>query len=297
LTRRGSLPLEFDVVPGVWLPECFPDYENFRSQAWADRQQQRSAEKRDTETDGPIWHVTRIDRLPSGEGLKLTVQRATFADVIATAQEQILHQKHRGAMVQDWLACNWRPRDPSVPFYSAANQLMVLLMVITRDNKLVLARQSSSGLAVPRVWANSVVGHVNAYRDIQSDCNRQMLPSPFDAANREASEEIGLTITPDDIEWMALIVGLRLGSYSLYGEVRPKLTAEQIEREYFPNRGCLNKISKISFIEFTPAAIAKRLQTRDLTNLCKLGLALCLWRCGQAEILCPQETDEWAYLR
>lgn len=294
--NRTSLRLAFEARRGLWLPgDNFADYEEFRKQTWFARQEKRKREGRNAEHDDLVWHVEQI-ALPTCQDesatLKLTVQRACYSDVVTTAQDPALQSPLGHTTVQSCLASAWLPGDPSLPFYPAANQLMVLLMLTTKDDKVLLARQGITGAGAKGLWANSVVGHVHGYDD-NDNLER---PDPTKTASREAKEEIGAEVGVQQVKWMALVVGLKYGSFSLHGEVNCDLTSEQILTNWFAKRSKPEEISEIKFVGLDKAAIAQRLEVRDYTNLCELGLGLCLWRRGLGEIACPSITDKWAFM-
>ncbi len=294
--NRTSLCMEFEAKRGLWLPgSAFPDYVRFREQTWTKRQEHRQREGHKAESDDHIWHVERIALLSAhGEprSLRLAVQRACYSDVVATAQDPALNSPVGNTTVQKRLASHWKPGDPSLPFYPAANQLMVVLMVTTKDNRVLVARQGISGAGAKGKWANSVVGHVHGYDD-NDDLER---PDPVRTASREAIEEVGVPVKAMDVQWMALVVGLRLGSFSLHGEVRCDLSSQEIISSYFPKRTKPEEISDWAFVELTPAAVAQRLEIMDYTNYFELGFALLLWRRGLSKIVYPPRSDRWAYM-
>lgn len=101
----------------------------------------------------------------------------------------------------------------------------------------------------------------------------------------------------DEIQWMALAVGLKMGSFCLHGEVKTNCTMKELLVHHWPRRTNATEVTNLEGIDFDPDAIAKRLAIRDYTNMCELGIALCLWRRGLAEIVSPIHSDELAFLK
>jgi 8-oxo-dGTP pyrophosphatase MutT (NUDIX family) len=295
--NRTSLGFSFEVNRGLWDPSpFFRDYKVFRANAWRERQNQRIQDGKSSEDPDLIWHVDRIHLDPphGSRSLKLTVQQALFSDVIATAESKRVKDwmpaSYGRVTLGEFLAGKWRERDNSHPFYPAANQLMVLLMVLTCDGKAVLARQGE-GAGAKGQWANSVCGHVHGYHD-SDDFGR---PDPGKAATREAIEEIGLRIEASQVRWMALVVGLVLGSVQLHGEVQTDLSEKEILKCFDDGRDNPEEIKNLDFVRLEAAEVANHLKVANCTNNARLGLALCLWRRGLANILYPLISHEWAY--
>ena len=116
-----------------------------------------------------------------------------------------------------------------------ANPLAVLLSVITQDNKIVFVRRTANLAEYPNTYHVAVAGsmcHCNPQDDTKKDFDTRegkIHPSPFRAACREASEEIGLQA--DDISklfFWGFGRDLTNGKPELLGSIETKINSKDL---------------------------------------------------------------------
>jgi hypothetical protein len=293
LSGRHHLELSCSVIPGQWkAPPGFRGYSHLRDEAWQEFSRNFLRMKKEPPIPKPIWHVSRI--VSDGKtAIDFNVQQADFRDILITGNYQglnlpVVTDQNEKCRVQDWLAGNWEPGNPSKPVLPGACQLVVDLMVITKEGSAVLSRQGPDNPDAAGSWCPSVSTVVNP----KMDSDDTQLPDLIRAVSRGCKEELGLETDGTAVQWLGVAAGLKYGSFTAFGMLKTSRTKQEIQESVAENLKKIKRdpthviqVTSVEFLALTPEKIAARLTACDYRPYLELGLALLLWSKGEAEIL------------
>jgi len=291
-SKTGLLPL-FTVIPGQWQPPTgFTGYANLRNAAWHELVENYSRMKKEPPNPKAAWHVRRIVETQASS-IALEIMQADYRDILVTATQQGLQHaidtsSGNERTVRQWLAASWQAGDSSEPVLPGSRHLVVNLMVLTKDGSVVVSRQGPDSPESAGSWATSVSTVVNP----KTDCNSSDKPDLARAASRGCKEELNVETDGVSVRWLALAAGLKLGSHTFFGLLESPWSQEEIRKAVAQNveraksdstRVC--QVVEVDFLKLTSEAVGRRLKTNDYRPYLELGLALLLWRNGEAEIV------------
>ena len=292
LSKDGIKPL-FVTVPGQWQPPAgFSGYTSLRDEAWQELIANYSRMKKEPPNPKSAWHVRRIIATDNST-VALEIMQADYRDIMATATQQGLEhsiQTSTGTKctVRQWLASAWRAGDCSEPVLPGSRHLVVNLMVMTKDGSVVLSRQGPDSPESAGSWATSVSTVVNP----KTDCDSGEMPDLARAASRGCKEELNMETDGMSVRWLTMAAGLKLGSHTFFGLLESPWSKEEIRSAVAQNverarrdstRVC--QVVEVDFLKLSPEAVGQRLKSSDYRPYLELGLALLLWRSGNAEII------------
>jgi len=292
LSKTGLRPT-FSAMPGKWQPPPgFSGYALLRIQAWQEYGKSFSRMKKEPPNPKPIWHVDRIQSIRDSS-IKLEVCQADYADILVTGSYQGLEHPietdfNFKSTVKQWLATYWKVGDMTEPVLPGSRHLVVNLMILTNDGFAVLSRQGTDNLDSSGSWVTSTSTVVNPKTD--SD-NRQM-PDLTRAASRGCKEEMGMETDCEAVKWLTVAAGLKYGSITFFGVLESNWSRQEIiesvaqniqKAKKDPMRVC--EVIEVDFLKISPSAVIQRLKSCDYRPYLELGLALLLWRNGEATFL------------
>lgn len=288
-----SIAPEFQIRAGQWqAPPGFSGYDELRNAAWQEFSKNFLRMKKEPPIPKPIWHVAQIDSTNESP-VRLHLQQADFRDILVSGNYQglnfnILTDTNRKCTVREWLSSNWEPGDPTHPVLPGASQLVVNLMVIAKDGRAVLSRQGPDNPDSASCWCPSVSVVVNP----KIDCDNLQRVDVARAVSRGCKEELGLETDGKFVDWLTVAVGLKYGSFALLGILESDLPCCEIEESVFSNVKRLQRdpthicqVTSVEFIKVSVESVNSRLKISNYRAYMELGLALLLWRRGEAHIL------------
>jgi hypothetical protein len=291
LSKNGITP-SFSIIPGQWQPPVgFSDYANLRNEAWQELVSNYSRMKKEPPNPKSAWHVRNIAAADNST-IALEIIQADYRDIMVTATQQGLEHAVQTSLgtkctVRQWLAASWEAGNPSEPVLPSSRHLVVNLMIVTKGGSVVLSRQGPDSPESAGSWATSVSTVVNP----KTDCDSSVMPDLARAASRGCKEELNMETDGTSVRWLTLAAGFKFGSHTFFGlletpwskrEIQTAV-AQNIERaKRYSTRVC--QVVEVDFLELSPKAVAQRLRSHDYRPYLELGLALLLWRNGDAEI-------------
>ena len=290
LSKGGITPF-FSVVAGKWQPPVgVADYANLRDEAWQELVSNYSRMKKEPPNPKVAWHVQKIAAADNST-VSLEIMQTDYRDIMVTATQQGLEhavQTSTGAStVRQCLAASWKAGNPSEPVLPGSRHMVVNLMVVTKDGYIVLSRQGPDSPESAGSWATSVSSIVNP----KSDCDSGGMPDLSRAASRGCKEELNMVTDGTTVRWLTMAVGLKFGSHTFFGLLESPWSKEEIESAVARNvehakRSATHvcQVVEVDFLELSQKAVAQRLRSHDYRPYLELGLALLLWRKGEAEI-------------
>ena len=94
------------------------------------------------------------------------------------------------------------------------------------------------------------------------------------------------------VQWLTVAAGLKYGSITVFGLLESAWTRKEIEaavaknvKKIKLNPALVCEVVDVDFLELSAEKVARRLRSCDYRPYLELGLALLLWRSGQAEII------------
>jgi len=292
LSKDGSKPV-FSVIPEQWQrPAGFSGYTKLRDDAWQEFAANFVRMKKEPPNPKPIWHVRRLTS-KGNSVVELEVLQADYRDILVTGDYQGLnHQVEIGqgqkCTVREWLASYWNPGDSSEPVLPGARQLVVNLMVVTRDGFAVLSRQGQDNPESADSWCTSTSTVMNP----KIDSDSRQIPDLARAASRGCKEELGMETDGTSVRWLTVAAGLKYGSFTLFGVLESSWSKEEILKSVCRNvvkarrnRALVCEVVGVEFLRVTDEEIANRLKSHDYRPYLELGLALLLWQKGEAEFI------------
>lgn len=292
LSKTGITP-KFLIRPGQWqAPSGFSGYNELRNNAWQEFSRNYSRMKKEPPIPKPIWHVAGFHSVEEAV-VCLELQQSDFRDVLVAGNYQglnfnIVTDANKKCRVEEWLSSYWQPGDLSQPVLPGARQLVVNLMVISKDGRAVLSRQGADNPDSAGSWCPSVSVVVNP----KLDCDHLMNVDLLRAVSRGCKEEIGLDTDGGSAQWLTIAAGLKYGSITLYGVLESNVSCREIEGAVLRNVKRLQKdpthlcqVTSVEFLELSPKSVGARLKICNYRPYLELGLALLLWKQGDATIL------------
>jgi hypothetical protein len=290
LAKEG-ITATFCVIPEQWQPPAgFSGYTKLRDDAWQEFAANFVRMKKEPPNPKPIWHVRRLTSKRNSV-VELEVSQADYRDILVTGNYQGLnHQIEIGSgqkcTVREWLASHWNPGDSSKPVLPGARQLVVNLMVVTRDGFAVLSRQGQDNPDSAGSWCTSTSTVMNP----KTDSDSRQIPDLAQAASRGCKEELGMETDGTSVRWLTVAAGLKDGSITLFGVLESSWSKEEILKSVGRNvakarrnRALVCEVVDVEFLRVTDEKIANRLKSHDYRPYLELGLALLLWQKGKAE--------------
>ena len=292
LSKDGITP-KLQIRPGQWqAPAGFSGYNELRNTAWQEFSRNYSRMKKEPPIPKPIWHVAQID-WGKESVVRLNLQQADFRDVLVTGNYQglnfnIVTDANEKCRVEEWLSANWKPGDLSQPVLPGARQLVVNLMVISKDGRAVLSRQGPDNPDSAGSWCPSVSVVVNP----KLDCDNLMNVDLPRAVSRGCKEELGLNTDGRGVHWLTVVAGLKYGSITLFGVLHSDTSCREIEESVKKNVKQLQQdpthlcqVTSVEFLKISPMSVGARLKIFNYRPYLEVGLALLLWKQGDADIL------------
>lgn len=292
LSKTGISP-SFTIVPGQWQPPSgFNGYTNLRNQAWQELVGNYSRMKKEPPNPRTAWHVRKIVRT-NASSVGLEIMQCDYRDILVTATQQGLEHSiellsGKKCTVRQWLASAWQPGVSSEPVLPSSRQMVVNLMVITNDGSVVLSRQGPDSPESAGSWVSSVSVVVNP----KTDCDSGEKPDLARVASRGCKEELNMETDGTSVRWLTMAAGLKFGSHTFFGLLESEWSKEEIRSAVARNvkqaardktRVC--QVVEVDFLKLSPESVGKRLKVHDYRPYLELGLALLLWRKGDAEII------------
>jgi hypothetical protein len=287
------LALEFSVVGGQWRPPAgFLGYDQMRNEAWQEFSRNFVRMKKEPPIPKPIWHVQRVQARRQSL-VKLDLLQADFRDVLITGNYQglnlrILTDAGVHCRVEEWLASHWKAADLSQPVLPGARQLVVNIMVITKEGTAVLSKQGPDNPEASTTWCPSVSTVLNP----KIDSNNFMLPDLSRAASRGCREELGIETDGQAINWLTVAAGLKYGSITVFGVLETDKSQHDIASSVESNLNRMRKdpthvcqVTATEFLKISAKEVLKRLKVCDYRPYLELGLSLLLWKKGEATVI------------
>jgi hypothetical protein len=292
LSKSGFSP-SFSVVPGKWqAPAGFSEYFKLRNEAWQELVDNYSRMKKEAPNPKSAWHVKNIGTANYSR-ISLEIMQADYRDILVTASQQGLEQTIQissgtTCTVRQWLALSWKEGNSSEPVLPGSRHLVVNLMVLTKDGYAVLSRQGPDSPESAGSWTTSISTVVNP----KIDCGSDGRPDLARAASRGCKEELNMDTDGTSVRWLTMAAGLKFGSHTFFGLLESQWSKDEIEAAIASNVQHAMKspthvcqVVEVGFVELSPKAIAQRLKRHDYRPYLELGVALLLWRNGDAEII------------
>jgi hypothetical protein len=292
LSKAGISP-SFTVVPGQWQPPAgFAGFANLRKEAWQELVENYSRMKKEPPNPKMAWHVRRIIQA-NGSSVALEIMKCDYRDILVTATQQGLEHAiqtltGQKCTVRQWLASSWRPGDYSEPVLPGSRQIVVDLMVVTKEGSVVLSRQGPDSPESAGSWATSVSTVINP----KTDCDSSEKPDLARAASRGCKEELNMETDGVSVRWLTMAAGLKYGSHTFFGMLESGWSKQEIQRAVARNveqaardRTHVCQVVEVDFLELSPKSVGQRLRGHDYRPYLELGLALLLWRNRDATIL------------
>lgn len=290
LSKHGLKAL-FNRVPGEWkTPDGFDGYPQLRQLAWEQFTANFQRMKKEPPNPEPLWHVSRL-HMADESTVAMDLQLTDYQDVLITGSLQGLNkairvEDGRTITVQEWLAEQWKAGDVSQPIIPCARQLVVNILVLTKDREVVIGLQGPDNPDSNGSWVTGVSRLVYP----KTDSDSYGIPSLEKAASGGCIRELGIPISGKQVKWVALAAGLKLGSFAFFGVVETEYDRDQVLKMFQENRRTYVKhnlgheVIDIDFVKIEANAVAERLKTENFRPYMELGLALLLWLNGKAEI-------------
>ena len=288
---KGGLEVTFDSRPGHWNPPAgFSGYSQLKNHLWEEFTHNFTRMHKEPPNPEALWHVAAV-RKEAPAKLFLLLRPMDYRDVLVTSSLQglgtnITLDNGAKATVEEWLTRAWKPGDPGQPVIPCARQLVVNLMVLTREGEAVLAQQGPDNPASSGAFTTSVSTLVLPLMD----SGNRRLPSLDKAAARGLHRELGLTGREGAVQWLCLAAGLKLGSFTFFGVVQTQLGRSEIEaafqrtRSEYVSRRLAHEVVGLDFLPLNSEAVAARLAILNYRPYMELGLALALWSRGEASV-------------
>jgi hypothetical protein len=289
---RSGLRTTLTTKARAWkYPGNFDGYEQLRQTAWHLFTANFQRMKKEPPNPEPLWHVDSVNMLDDSS-VALELSLSDSRDVVITnsfqgLSHQIRLSDSRETSVQQWLAENWTPGDASQPVIPCARQLVTNILVLTKDNEVVMGLQGADNPDSSNCWTTGVSRLVYPKTDTDSDGQLDLEKS----ASSGCIRELGISLRGRKVKWVTLAAGLKFGSFTFFGVVETDYNRDQIRKMFEKNRqshlrsGLAHEVVDIEFVKIDPRIVAERLALENYRPYYELGLALLLWLQGKAELL------------
>ncbi|MGB3305515.1 MAG: hypothetical protein WBA63_04960 [Thermomicrobiales bacterium] len=207
----------------------------------AQQMQHKAAIGERADEDGEIVYLKRFQvvRPPTkaeSPELRLWLGRATWFDFLATnmsLDEPMVFGTDGQEIVetirQHYLSDHRWGEPGAQPPQWFSNTLGIVVALITSDRQLILTRRSGSVGTRASVFNIPINGGVHPSFDraaVQGHID------PFRSITREATEELGIPLTEDQIHIFALGVDTEYGMWNLLGFAESQLTAAEVQEHF-----------------------------------------------------------------
>jgi hypothetical protein len=149
-----------------------------------------------------------------------------------------------------------------------------IIVICEGEKKLIIPERGAKVAQAPSSFSESVGGAVSLDKDWDSLIN---CPSPFLAASRETGEELRLDISPDDVYFRRIIIGLDDPAVCFIGEVKTDLSEDEIRDRW--SLATAKEYVNLHFIDFEPEAFVKfrnEHQQQGMPPICEFAFLSCL---------------------
>lgn len=214
-----------------------------------------------------IWNGKRfrlIDLKLGGTGsderlmIDLTFCPSEYSDFLATQEFLNERGNYENTNLLGWefLGQNYNPLKQVSP--DVVSDFAILLLVITKDNKVIISLRFKDVVDSPSLLHTSV--HEGLQREIENpDFDVHGNPDVIKAAIRGARQEQGIILNPPEIQWFLFGHDNDTWEYNLVGLVRIQWTFEETQRLFPRDRFEVDHWSSLG-IPFNP---------KDVTNFLK----------------------------
>ena len=171
---KSGLKATFKRVPGEWkAPAGFDGYPTLRQIAW--EQFTTNYKRMEKEPPNPelLWHVSKLDMIDAST-VAIDLLLTGYQDVLITSSLKGLNTAvqvadGRTVTIQEWLAGHWKPGDNSQPIIPCSRQLVVNLLVLTKDKEVIMGLQGPDNPDGSNSWATGVsrLVYPNRFRQLR----------------------------------------------------------------------------------------------------------------------------------